>query len=174
MHIKDPCLILGDYKLPFLTNVSIESNMKTLLYILVLCLISASFESSAYALEPPKKQSASLYQRIGGQPAIDAAVELFYKKVLADKNVNHHFEGINLDKQRAKQKQFLAAAFGGPVPYTGKDLRKAHRNLDLKESDFNAIAGHLQATLKELKIDDKLIAEVMAVAASTKDDVLDK
>ena len=101
-------------------------------------------------------------------------MELFYKKVLADKSVNHHFEGINLDKQKTKQKQFLAAAFGGPVPYTGKDLPKAHRHLDLKESDFSAIAGHLQATFKELKIDDKLIAEVMAVAASTKDDVLDK
>ena len=115
----------------------------------------------------------SIYHRLGGQPAIDAAVELFYVKVLADKTVNHHFEGINMAKQKARQKQFLAAAFGGPVPYTGKDLRKAHRNLDLKESDFNAIAGHLQATLKELKIPDKLIAEVMAVAASTKDDVLD-
>ena len=84
--------------------------------------------------------SKSIYFRLGGQPAVDAAVELFYKKVLADKSVNHHFEGINLDKQKAKQKQFLAAAFGGPVPYTGKDLRKAHRHLDLKESDFNAIS----------------------------------
>ena len=130
----------------------------------------ATADKAALAKSDPK----SIYFRLGGQPAVDAAVELFYKKVLADKSVNHHFEGINLDKQRAKQKQFLAAAFGGPVPYTGKDLRKAHRNLDLKESDFNAIAGHLQATLKELKIDDKLIAEVMAVAASTKDEVLDK
>ena len=127
-------------------------------------------DKAALAKSDPK----SIYFRLGGEPAVDAAVELFYKKVLADKSVNHHFEGINLDKQRAKQKQFLAAAFGGPVPYTGKDLRKAHRNLDLEESDFNAIAGHLQTTLKELKIPDKLIAEVMAVAASTKDDVLDK
>ena len=116
----------------------------------------------------------SIYARLGGQPAINAAVELFYKKILADKSVNHFFDGINMVKQKAKQKQFLSAAFGGPVPYTGKDLRKAHRNLDLKESDFNAIAGHLQATLKELKIPGKLIAEVMAVAASTKDAVLDR
>ena len=130
----------------------------------------AAADKAALAKSDPK----SIYFRLGGQPAVDAAVEQFYKKVLADKSVNHHFEGINLDKQRAKQKQFLAAAFGGPVPYTGKDLRKAHRNLDLKESDFNAIAGHLQTTLKELKIPDKLIAEVMAVAASTKDEVLDK
>jgi hemoglobin len=133
------------------------------------CIGTGKERSNPAKAEDPK----SIYFRLGGQPAVDAAVELFYKKVLADKSVNHHFEGINLDKQRAKQKQFLAAAFGGPVPYTGKDLRKAHRNLDLKESDFNAIAGHLQATLKELKIPDKLIAEVMAVAASTKDDVLD-
>jgi len=116
----------------------------------------------------------SIYARLGGQPAINAAVELFYKKVLADKSVNHYFEDIDMDKQRSKQKQFLAAAFGGPVSYRGKNMRKAHAPLDLKESDFNAIAGHLQATLKELKINDKLIGEVMAVAASTKDDVLNK
>ncbi len=116
----------------------------------------------------------SIYTRLGGQPAIDAAVDLFYVKVLADKSVNHHFEGINMDKQKARQKQFLTKAFGGPDNYKGRDLRRAHRHLDLKESDFNAIAGHLQATLKQLKIDDALIAEVMAVAASTKDAVLNK
>ena len=121
-----------------------------------------------------KSQPDSIYTRLGGQAAIDAAVELFYKKVLADKSVNHFFDDVNMNKQRSKQKQFLAAAFGGPVPYTGKDMRKAHAHLDLKESDFNAIAGHLQATLKELKIDDGLIAEVMAVAASTKDEVLNR
>jgi len=124
------------------------------------------------------KQSAtdlnSIYHRLGGQPAINAAVELFYKKVLADKKVNHHFEGINIDKLKERQKQFFTKAFGGPDNYKGRDLRRAHRLLDLKESDFNAIAGHLQATLKELKVDDKLIAEAMAVAASTKDAVLDK
>jgi len=77
-------------------------------------------------------------------------------------------------KQKARQKQFLTKAFGGPDNYKGRDLRRAHRHLDLKESDFNAIAGHLQATLKELKISDALIAEVMVVAASTKDAILNK
>ena len=121
-----------------------------------------------------KVDPTSIYHRLGGQPAIDAAVELFYVKVLADKSVNHFFDDVNMNKQRNKQKAFLAAAFGGPVPYEGKDLRKAHAHLDLKESDFNAIAGHLEATLKELKINNALIGEVMAVAASTKDAVLNK
>ena len=75
-------------------------------------------------------------------------MELFYKKVLADKHVNHFFEDVSMKKQRKKQKAFLAAALGGPIPYKGKDLRKAHAFLDLKESDFGAIAEHLQAPLR--------------------------
>ena len=146
-----------------------------ILVLLSIVLFAGCIGTSNERPNPVKAEDPnSIYHRLGGQPAIDAAVELFYIKVLADKTVNHHFEGINMAKQKARQKQFLAAAFGGPVPYTGRDLRKAHRHLDLKESDFNTIAGHLQASLKELKINDKLIAEVMAVAASTKDEVLDE
>ena len=154
--------------------------MKKLTQVLGLSLVSIGFLLSAGCITTKKEEEKaeakvdpnSIYHRLGGQPAIDAAVELFYKKVLADKSVNHFFEDVNMNKQRKKQKAFLAAAFGGPVPYEGKDLRKAHASLDLKESDFNAIAGHLEATLKELKIDNALIGEVMAVAASTKDAVL--
>jgi len=117
----------------------------------------------------------SLYQRLGGQAAIDAAVEAFYVKVLADKRVNHFFEDINMNKQRRKQKEFLSAAFGGPTPWTGKDLRKAHANLPgLNETHFNAIAGHLKSTLEDLKVKQGLIDEVMTIAGSVKDDVLNR
>lgn len=126
----------------------------------------------AEATEEKSTEAKSIYHRLGGQPAIDAAVDLFYTKVLADERVNHFFEDVNMKRQIKRQKAFLSAAFGGPVPYKGKSLRKAHADLDLKESDFNAIAGHLQATLKELKIDESLIGEVMKVAASTKAAVL--
>ena len=121
-----------------------------------------------------EERAASLYQQIGGKAALNAAVDLFYVKVLADKRVNHFFEDVNMKAQHEKQKAFLAAALGAPTPWTGKDMRKAHENLDLKESDFTAIAENLQATLTELKLDEKLIAQIMAIAASTKDDVLNR
>lgn len=114
----------------------------------------------------------SLYQKVGGKAALDAAVELFYTKVLADERVKEFFEDVNMKKQRNKQKEFLASALGGPIPWIGKDMRKVHENLDLKESDFAAIAEHLQATLNELKVENKITAEIMAVVASTKESVL--
>lgn len=116
----------------------------------------------------------SLYQKIGGKAAIDAAVDLFYTKVLADARVNHFFDDVSMKRQHAKQKAFLSAAFGSPVPYEGKDMRAAHAQLELTDEHFGAIAGHLQATLTELKVDEALIAQVMAIAASTKDDVLNR
>ena len=117
----------------------------------------------------------SLYQKLGGKAAIDAAVEAFYVKILADKRVKHFFDDINMNKQRRKQKEFLSAAFGGPIPWTGKDMRKAHANLPgLNETHFNAIAENLKATLVDLKIKPELIDQVMAIAGSVKDDVLNR
>ena len=112
---------------------------------------------------------------IHGKAAIDAAVELFYTKVLADNRIKAFFDDINMTKQRRKQKEFLAAAFGGPIPWKGKDMRTAHANLPgLNETHFAAVAENLQQTLEELKIKKELIDQVMAIAASTHDDVLNR
>ena len=127
-----------------------------------------------HAKDAKKVDSTSIYARLGGQDSIDAAVDLFYVKVLADDRVNFLFEDVNMTRQIRRQKEFLSAAFGGPVAYTGKNLREAHKDLDLKEVDFGAIAENLHATLKELKVDEALTAEIMTLVASTKDAVLNR
>jgi len=73
--------------------------------------------------------SATLYERIGGEPAVNAAVELFYRKVLGDYRINRFFNNSDMDTQIAKQKAFFTMAFGGPNNYTGKDMRNAHAHL---------------------------------------------
>lgn len=120
---------------------------------------------------------SSLFEKLGGEAAVDAAVDIFYRKVLTDDSISHFFDATDMDAQRAKQKSFLTMAFGGPNNYTGKDMREAHKHLveqGLNEDHFNAVAGHLQATLEELNVPADLIGEVMTIAASTKDDVLNR
>lgn len=117
----------------------------------------------------------SLYESLGGEAAVNAAVDIFYRKVLTDDRISHFFDDTDMERQAAKQKAFLTYAFGGPNHYSGKDMRAAHAHLvlqGLNESHFNAVAGHLQATLQELGAPPELIAQVMAIAASTHDDVL--
>jgi hemoglobin len=119
--------------------------------------------------------SEALFDRIGGEAAVDAAVDIFYRKVLSDESIKHFFETTDMLAQHAKQKSFLTMAFGGPNSYTGQDMRNAHAPLlkkGLNEDHFNAVAGHLQATLEELNVPADLVGEVMAIAGSTHDDVL--
>jgi hemoglobin len=119
--------------------------------------------------------SATLYERIGGEAAVNAAVELFYRKVLEDTTINRFFDSTDMDTQIAKQKAFFTMAFGGPNNYTGQDMRNAHAKLvdiGLNEDHFNAVMGHLGATLTELNVPGDLIAEAAAIAESTRNDVL--
>jgi len=121
--------------------------------------------------------SDSLYEKLGGEAAVSAAVNIFYRKVLQDETINHFFENTDMQKQMAKQKSFLTMAFGGPNSYTGEDMRKGHAHLvakGLNDNHFNAVAGHLQSTLEELGVAKDLVAEVMAIAESTRNDVLGK
>jgi hemoglobin len=117
----------------------------------------------------------SLYDSIGGEAAVNAAVDIFYRKVLTDDRISDFFDDVDMDRQAAKQKAFLTYAFGGPANYTGKDMRAAHAHLvarGLNESHFTAVAENLQSTLQELNVPMELIDQVMAIAASTHDDVL--
>lgn len=119
----------------------------------------------------------ALFERIGGAVAVDAAVDLFYRKVLADDSIGHFFDATDMDEQRAKQKSFLTMVFGGPNDYTGKDLREAHKGLvddGMNDSHFDVVAVHLQNTLEELGVSGDLVKEVMTIAAGTRDDVLNR
>ena len=119
--------------------------------------------------------SQTLFEKIGGDAAVDAAVDIFYRKVLADDRISRFFEGVDMEKQAAKQKAFLTMAFGGPHNYTGKDMRDGHAHLvknGLDDSHFDAVMENLGATLQELNVPDELIQEAAAIAESTRNDVL--
>ncbi len=118
--------------------------------------------------------SASIYDRLGGEAAVDAAVDIFYRKVLADERISSFFDDVDMDRQRAKQKAFLCIAFGGPNSYTGKDMRAAHARMNLTEQHFNAVMEHLGATLVELGVPAELIGEAAAIALSVKGDIVSR
>ena len=120
----------------------------------------------------------SLYERIGGEAAVNAAVDLFYDKVLADKRINLFFTNTKMAQQRQHQKMFLTYAFGGLPNYPGMSMRAAHaplvEKLGLNDSHFDAVMDNLSAALTELNVPAELIAEASAIAESVRNDVLNK
>lgn len=122
--------------------------------------------------------TTSLYEQLGGEAAVNAAVDIFYRKVLSDHRINRFFDNTDIEKQAAKQKSFLTMAFGGPNNYNGADMRQAHahlvKKLGLNDSHFDAVMEHLTSTLVELSVPQNLIDQVAAIAESTRNDVLNR
>jgi len=117
----------------------------------------------------------TLFERLGGEAAVEAAVVRFYDKVMADPSLAGFFSGMDLPAQIQKQIAFMTMAFGGPTKYTGRDLRTAHAKLvarGLGNAHFDAVAGHLATTLDELGIASDVRNEVLAVVGGTRADVL--
>ena len=103
--------------------------------------------------------SQSLFERIGGEAAVDAAVERFYERLLGDKRVRHFFQRVDIQQLKRHQKRFLTMAFGGPKGYTGRTLREAHGRLGITDADFGAVAEQLQGTLQDLGVVEGMIHE---------------
>ena len=120
---------------------------------------------------------SNLFERIGGDAAVDAAVDIFYRKVLSDERINDFFDDVDMDSQISKQKAFLTMAFGGPNNYTGKDMREGHSQLvarGMNEGHFDAVVENLANTLSELGVGSDDIGEVAGIADSVRDDVLNR
>jgi len=117
----------------------------------------------------------TLYEKLGGAEAIDAAVDIFYRYVLRDDRIAHFFDDVDMERQATKQKAFLTMAFGGPHNYTGKDMRTGHAHLverGLNDTHFDAVVENLDKTLRDLNVGQEDIDAVAAICESVRDDVL--
>lgn len=121
---------------------------------------------------------STLFERLGGEATVDAAVDKFYEKVLSDDRIKHFFQGIDMKRQTGHQKKFLTFAFGGAPSYSGRSMQIAHQRLvtemGLDDTHFDAVVENLGATLQEMGVPDELIAEAAGIAETTRDDVLNR
>src|SRR5690349_12862858 len=92
----------------------------------------------------------TLYERVGGEQALVAALDRFYEHVLADAELKGFFASADMERLKAQQLDFLGQAMGGPARYRGPDMRVAHRQMAVAQRHFDRVAGHLQLTLQEL------------------------
>ena len=102
----------------------------------------------------------SSYESIGGESAVRAAVDDFYARLLADRQLAAFFTGTDLRRLQAHQRAFIAAALGGPEIFAGREMAAAHAGLGIGDSDFDAVVGHLVGTLTALGVPEITIGQI--------------
>ncbi|MFO0847885.1 MAG: group 1 truncated hemoglobin [Gemmataceae bacterium] len=120
-----------------------------------------------------------LWDRLGGEPAVSAVVHDFVIAAAPDPKVNFFRDGaFPLDEAGVKRLErrlveLVSAVSGGPLKYTGKDMKAAHKGMKITEVEFNALAGHLVATLKKYKVPQAEIDELVGIVAGTAGDIVE-
>jgi hemoglobin len=121
----------------------------------------------------------TLYERLGGQPAIQAVASELVDRILADTRVNKWFAHAasspeNTAAYKAKLAQFLCQSTQGPCHYTGLDMTTAHRGRHVTSQAFDAVVDDLVAVLAKLKVPAKEKNEVLAMLAPLKTVIVQK
>jgi hemoglobin len=104
----------------------------------------------------------SIYERLGGEPAVAALLEGLYVRVLIDPTLIPLLENIDIERLKAQQFAFISQAVGGPHQYKGPSLPQAHARLRIEQRHFDAFVAHLRDTLRELGAAEDITAEIMS------------
>ena len=117
----------------------------------------------------------SLYTRLGGYDAIAAVVDHLLPRLMADVELGR-FWAHRGDDGLAREKQFLVdflcASAGGPMYYTGRNMKTTHQGMGITNSDWEVFMGHLTVTLAHLEVPDPETTQVLAFINSTKADMV--
>ena len=136
----------------------------------------ASFGSGVRAAEG---ENASLYQRLGGMPAIQAVLDDFVTRILADERVNKWFAHAASDPEnakayKAKLADFICQGTGGPCKYAGADMLSAHKGRGVTDDAFNAVVSDLIATLDKFKVPEKEKSQLLGILGPMKSGIVNR
>jgi hemoglobin len=116
----------------------------------------------------------SVYELIGGEPALVAVVDDFYERVLGDPQLAPFFAGATMPKLKGRQVEFFAAALGGPDFYEGASMRQAHAGRGIGQADFDKVAFHLTGALAAAGVPAETIAQIAATIIPLADEIVSR
>jgi truncated hemoglobin YjbI len=129
----------------------------------------------ALALASPRAVRAdeqSLYDRLGGLPAITKLVDEFVNRVAADKRVNARFTGTDLGHFKAMLVEQLCQSTGGPCRYSGKDMRAAHAGMNITQAEYDDVTEDLKGAFEALHIAPDIRQTLLAKRDRFKPDIV--
>lgn len=116
--------------------------------------------------------ATSLFDRLGGLPAITEVVDRSVDRHVADPRTRRSFEGINLKALKASIVSQMCNATGGPCKYEGESMIKAHHGLAITPLEFDTAIGHIRVSMNELHVGAREQQEFLQIVLPMKSDVV--
>jgi hemoglobin len=120
----------------------------------------------------PKAMDKTLYERLGGKPAISAVVDDFVGNVAADARINGFFARTDIPRLKTLLVEQICAGTGGPCKYTGRSMKDAHAGMGVGDSHFAALVEDLVKTLDKFGVPAKEKNELLGILGPMKTDIV--
>ena len=120
-------------------------------------------------------QEPSLYKRLGGREGIATVVDDLVANLVADNRVNARFKGLQppaVFKLKANLSDQICEATGGPCAYLGRDMKTAHKEMNITEAEWNATVEGLVKALDKHKVPEQEKKELLALLGPMKGDIV--
>jgi hemoglobin len=127
----------------------------------------------AFAQGTMTAPTKSLYDRLGGQPAVSAVVDDFAGRVLADTRINKKFAKSDATRLVAMLKSFVCSATGGPCKYTGLSMKESHHNMGVTDAEFGALVEDLVASLDKFNVPAQEKSELLGALGPLGPDIVE-
>ncbi|MBI1790499.1 MAG: group 1 truncated hemoglobin [Acidobacteria bacterium] len=121
-------------------------------------------------------EEKTLYARLGGYDAIAAVAENLVSRLMADERLGRFWAHRGEDGVRRETQlliDFLCHCAGGPLYYTGRDMKTSHKGMRISEADWSALLRHVNATLDHFQVPAAEKAAVVGFVQSTKADIVE-
>lgn len=133
----------------------------------IMALVCFGASSSASAGE-------TLYEKLGGDTGVTSIVKGTLEYTLDDPRIAHTFSESNVPRVEKLLVEQICELTDGPCTYTGRDMKKTHRGLELTSMHFNALVENLQKAMDDSKVPFRTQNKLLAILAPMHDDVIEK
>jgi hemoglobin len=118
----------------------------------------------------------SLYERLGGYDGITTFVNDLLPRLKKDPQLARFWQNRG-DDGVAREKQllidFLCSSAGGPMYYTGRDMKTSHAGMKISENDWTRFMEQAGATMQAFQLPKQECDEIAAFVLSLKQDIVE-
>jgi len=114
----------------------------------------------------------TLYEQLGGKPAIEKVIKDFVGYVAKDNRINFFFAKTNIPHLEKMLVEQVCEGTGGPCKYTGLSMKQAHKGMNINTAQFNALVEDLQKAMDANSVPLGLQNQLLAILAPMQPDVV--
>jgi hemoglobin len=120
----------------------------------------------------------TLYERLGGKPAIKAVVGDFLGRVASDNRIANpkvqaRLASADLPSLKMHVVNLVCSGAGGPCKYTGRSMKDSHAGLKITSREFDVVVEDLVAALDKFNVPEKEKTELLSLLGPMKKEIVE-